>query len=147
MIRFKRIAQKPTQVNIPNLLNSRQLTAGFILKWFKNEFLVNKCVHLHSIWEIWEINQIKLSIKDNGADHYSLDLARAIWALWIFSQKSAGRILYIYIYIYICKVIPRHIFLSLNHNRCPRISRTGNCQKTLDHAGKFILSQSRYSLS
>ena len=140
MIIFKRFAQKPTQVNIPNLLNGRQLTAGFILKWFKKESLLNKCVHLHSIWEIWEINQIKLSIKDTRADHYSLDLARAIWALWIFLQKSAGRI-YIYIYAGSYPDIFSYHWIIIG------VSRTGNCQKTLDHAGKFILSQSRYSLS
>ena len=47
-----------------------------------------------------------------------------------------------YIYIHIYSVIPRHIFLSLNQNRWPKVSRTGHCQKTIDHAGKCILSQS-----
>ena len=51
-------------------------------------------------------------------------------------------ILYMYIYIHIYSVIPRHIFLSLNQNRWPKVSRTGHCQKTIDHAGKCILSQS-----
>ena len=50
---------------------------------------------------------------------------------------------YKYINIHIYSFIPRHIFLSLNQNRCPKISRTGHCQNTLDHAGKRILSQSR----
>ena len=51
-----------------------------------------------------------------------------------------------YMYIYVYSVIPRQIFLSLNQNRCPKISRTGHCQKTLNHVGKCILSQSRYSI-
>ena len=44
---LKRIVQKPTQVNIPNFLNSCQVTAGFRGIWFKEESLVNKNVHLH----------------------------------------------------------------------------------------------------
>ena len=51
-------------------------------------------------------------------------------------------IYYICIYVHIYSVIPRHIFLSLNQNRGPKVSRTGPCQKTIDHAGKCILSQS-----
>ena len=46
MIRFlKYIAQKHNQMNIPNLLNGWQATAGFIGKWFKKAFFVNKNVH------------------------------------------------------------------------------------------------------
>ena len=48
MIRFlKHIVLKPTQVNIPNLLNGWQATAGFIGKWSKKASLVNKNVYLH----------------------------------------------------------------------------------------------------
>ena len=48
IIRFsKGLAQKPTQVNVPNLLNNWQATIGFIRKWFKKVSLVNKNVHLH----------------------------------------------------------------------------------------------------
>ena len=53
--------------------------------------------------------------------------------------------IHIHIYMYIMYI---YIFLSLNQNRRPKISRTGYCQKTLDHAHtrKCILSQSRYSI-
>ena len=48
VIRFlKGIVQQPTQVNIPNLLNSWQTTAVFIEKLFKKAYLVNKNIHLH----------------------------------------------------------------------------------------------------
>ena len=50
MIRvLKRTAQKPAQVNIPNLLNSWQETASFIGKLFKKASLVNKNVPLHKL--------------------------------------------------------------------------------------------------
>ena len=48
MIRFlKYIVQKHNQINIPNLLNGWQATAGFIGKWFKKAFFVNKNVHFY----------------------------------------------------------------------------------------------------
>ena len=50
MIRvLKRTAQKPAQVNIPNLFNSWQETASFIGKLFKKASLVNKNVPLHKL--------------------------------------------------------------------------------------------------
>ena len=42
----KHIVRKHTQVNITNLLNGWQATAGFIGKWFKKASLVNKTVNL-----------------------------------------------------------------------------------------------------
>ena len=119
------IIQKPTQVNIPNLLSQWQTKAGFIEKLFENESFVNKNVHLYQIWEIWEIKQIKLTMKDNRANYCYLDLPK----LYVVSRSCCRNLLemhiYIYIYIHIhTRVIPRHIFLSLKQNRRPKC-RTG----------------------
>ena len=55
-------------------------------------------------------------------------------------------VIYIQSYIQLYSVIPRHIFLSFNQNRSSNISRTGCCQRTLEQAGKCILSQPIYSI-
>ena len=80
MIKFlKDIVQKHTQANLQSLLSGWQATAGIIGKYFKRHLLSIK-KYISFKYERYEIQQIKLIIKDNRAYYCSLDLAKTRWA-------------------------------------------------------------------
>ena len=145
MIRFlKYIVQKHNQMNIPNLLNGWQATAGFIGKWFKKAFFVNKNVHFYFR------NRYIYT-------HY-----------FFFIQHIVKWLSNIYIYIYICMYVCMYVYIdTYTYIHChtqtyfPIISILSvwaakyweqifteyGCQKTLDQTGKCIfLSPSRSTI-